>query len=509
MPHHAVLDGCGNLYLAYNNGSGPNGVTAGAVWRYTPATGAWTDVSPTRCQRPGSASAGSPPTPPIPGRWSSRRIDDWSPGEIYRTTDGGASWAPLVTAARSGTWRAPQWLYWHGTGLPARGWMGDVEIDPFDSSHALFITGQGLWSSDDVTAADSGAATHWTFADDGLEETVALDLASPPAAPPRPPSTPPLLTGVGDIGGFRHDDLDVSPPDGMFANPIFGNTNSLDFAESAPHHRRAGGDQLVVQGARTAPIRMDGGDDLGAVRRRPRGDHQHRTVVPTPRGIDRRLRRRHDVRLGLPERKGSARPPPPSYSPDTAPTGPPARGSPPGMLVAADRVNAVQVLRRAVTAEMYVSTDGGATFVPIDDHARPGGRVRCSASRGTSGSRPSIGPAALAGLGRDVPGRRRAVNGATAVGFGVPVDAGPDLPVRLPGGLGDPRRRGELRLGDLPLRRRAARPGSTSTIRSTSSATSTAWPAIRARPGRVYLGTSGRGIVYGDPQPQQRHNGTQ
>ena len=25
MPHHAVLDGCGNLYFAYNNGSGPNG----------------------------------------------------------------------------------------------------------------------------------------------------------------------------------------------------------------------------------------------------------------------------------------------------------------------------------------------------------------------------------------------------------------------------------------------------------------------------------------------------
>ena len=64
------------------------------------------------------------------------------------------------TAARAGcrwssadSWdvATAQWLYWHTSSLPAMGWMGDVEIDPFDSSHALFITGQGLWSSDDVT----------------------------------------------------------------------------------------------------------------------------------------------------------------------------------------------------------------------------------------------------------------------------------------------------------------------------------------------------------------------
>ncbi len=106
--------------------------------------------------------------------------------------------------------------------------MGDVEIDPFNPAHVLYITGQGIWSSDDVTAADTGAPTHWTFDDDGLEETVVLDLASPPAGAP-------LLSGVGDIAGFRHDDLDVSPPGGFFGNPIFGNTTSLDFAELAPN----------------------------------------------------------------------------------------------------------------------------------------------------------------------------------------------------------------------------------------------------------------------------------
>jgi hypothetical protein len=33
MPHHAVPDECGNLYVAYNNGPSHNNITTGAVWR--------------------------------------------------------------------------------------------------------------------------------------------------------------------------------------------------------------------------------------------------------------------------------------------------------------------------------------------------------------------------------------------------------------------------------------------------------------------------------------------
>ena len=177
MPHHAVLDGCGNLYFAYNNGSGPNGVTAGAVWRYGTASGAWTDVSPAGAGA-GFGFGGISADAAHPGTLLVTTIDFWSPGEIYRTTNGGAKWVPLEKAAGWDVGGA-EWLYWHTTGLPQMGWMGDVEIDPFDSAHALFITGQGLWSSDDVTMADSGAATHWTFDDSGLEETVVLESRQP------------------------------------------------------------------------------------------------------------------------------------------------------------------------------------------------------------------------------------------------------------------------------------------------------------------------------------------
>ena len=42
-----------------------------------------------------------------------------------------------------------------------------------------------------------------------------------------------LLSALGDIAGFRHDDLTVVPAT-MFTNPVTGTTTSLDFAELSP-----------------------------------------------------------------------------------------------------------------------------------------------------------------------------------------------------------------------------------------------------------------------------------
>ena len=43
-----------------------------------------------------------------------------------------------------------------------------------------------------------------------------------------------MFSGVGDIDGFRHDDLDVSPAKGTFTGPRFGNTEDLAFAGKNP-----------------------------------------------------------------------------------------------------------------------------------------------------------------------------------------------------------------------------------------------------------------------------------
>ena len=499
MPHHAVLDGCGDVYFAYNNGSGPNGVTAGAVWRYTPATGAWTDVSPAHG---GFGFGGISADAAHPGTLVVTTIDDWGDSEakIYRTTDGGASWVSLASGA---SWdvAGAQWLYWHSGNLPARGWMGNVQIDPFDSSHALFITGQGLWSSEDVTAADSGAATHWSFADDGLEETVALDLASPPVGPPQSPSTPPLLTGVGDIGGFRHDDLDVSPPSGMFANPIFGNTNSIDFAESVPSIVARVGTSSS-SGSANGAYSTDGGTNwtpfpLANV---PQATTSSGTLVYASGGSI-AVSADGATFVWVPARKSSAQPPP-SFSSNQGATWTASTGLSAGLMVAADRVNASTFYAGVSGGKtMYVSTDGGKTWKPVttpgSGRPRPvfgvAGDVWVATSLTGQGAlmRTTDGGASYTA----VPG----VNGATAVGFGAPVMPGQTYPsVYLAGSVLLPTSVfyawGIYRSDDA---------GAT-------------WQHLddaqhqfgyinclagdRRQAGRIYVGTSGRGIVYGDPQ---------
>jgi hypothetical protein len=484
MPHHAVLDGCGDIYFTYNNGSGPNGVTAGAVWRYTPATDAWTDVTPPKAPGTQGGFGGIAADARRPGTLVVTSIDDWSTGGIYRTTDGGASWV-VVGGANSGDVAGATWLYWHGSGLPARGWMGDVEIDPFDSSHALFITGQGLWSSEDVDAADSGMATHWTFEDDGLEETVALDLVSPPGGAP-------LLSGVGDIGGFRHDDLTVSPPAGMFANPIFGNTSSIDFAESVPSIIARVGTSSGSS-AQTGAYSMTGGASWVPFSTVPKVTSGATTVYASAGSIA--VSADGATFVWIPARKASTSPPP-SYSTDQGTSWTACTGLSAGMTVAADRVTPSTFYAGGSGKTMSVSTDGGRTFsaVATQSSGRP---------RPVFGVAGDVWVATGAGLLRSqdagatyasVPG----VNGATAVGFGAPVMPGQTYPsVYLAGSA--------VAAGNAIYAWGIYRSDDGGATWQHLDDPQHQFGSVNVlagdprQPGRVYLGTGGRGIVYGDP----------
>src|ERR1019366_5114718 len=89
------------------------------------------------------------------------------------------------------------------------------------------VLNNGIWGSRDVSLADAGKKSHWDFLVRGIEETVPLALVSPPEGVH-------LISVVGDIGGFRHDDLLKSPKDGSFTNPQLNTNRGLDFAELAP-----------------------------------------------------------------------------------------------------------------------------------------------------------------------------------------------------------------------------------------------------------------------------------
>jgi hypothetical protein len=466
MPHHAVLDGCGNLYFTYNDGPGPNNITRGAVWRHGMANGTWTEVSPARSS---GGFGGISADAANPGTLIVTTIDNWSPGEIFRTTNGGARWLALLPAAKQDVAGA-EWLYWHTTGLPAKGWMGDVEIDPFNPARALYITGQGIWASNDVIVVDVGAPTHWTFADDGLEETVALDLASPPAGAP-------LLSGVGDIAGFRHDDLGVSPAGGMFSNPVFGNTTSLDFAELAPNIVARVGTSSSYSAARGA-YSTDGGTTWTPFAKTPA------PPVETAFKGSGSIAVSADGKTFLWAPQGAT----PAYSQDAGRTWPACVGLGAGAKVAADRVNPSKFYASCGRNQMCVSTDGGASFalVTTSSSGRPRpvfgieGDVWVPTSSGLLHSQDS------AATFVPVP----QVSGATAVGFGMPAPGQSYPAVYLAGSVG----------------------AVWGTYRSDDAGAT--WLRIddpqhqfgyincltgdQRRFGRVYLGTGGRGILYGD-----------
>jgi photosystem II stability/assembly factor-like uncharacterized protein len=115
----------------------------------------------------------------------------------------------------------------------------------------MYTTGEGIWGSTDVTALDAGKPTHWSFPDEGIEETV-------PDAVISPPSGAHLLSAVGDIGGFRHEDLGKSPKDGFFTDPQLTSTSGIDFAALTPSMivRVGYGDAKLVRGGYST----DGGE---------------------------------------------------------------------------------------------------------------------------------------------------------------------------------------------------------------------------------------------------------
>jgi hypothetical protein len=460
LPHHGVFDGCGNLYLTWNDGPGPNNISKGAVWRFGTATGEWADISPPRGQ---GGFGGISVDASLPGALLVTTIDRWSPGDIYRSTNGGASWTTLVPAAQRDV-NGAQWLWWHTSGLPALGWMGDVEIDPFDSSHAFFITGQGIWSTANLTAADSGRATRWKFDDDGLEETVVLDLASPPAGAP-------LLSGVGDIAGFRHDDLDASPADGMFANPVFGNTNSLDFAQAVP--------TLVVRAGTTSSAGLakgaystDGGTTWIPFAGAPAGSTGQGSIAVSADGA-----------RFLWAAKGAT----PSFSLDHGATWTACVGLSTGVQLAADRVNPATFYASGRSGT-FVSTDGGATFVKT---ATLAGRPRP-----VFGIEGDLWLATSAGLyhsqdsGQTFVQPSQTVNAGTAVGFGMAAPGQSYPSIYLAGAVSVVW--GTYRSDDAGVTWQRIDDvnhqfGSINCL--------TGDPR---RYGRIYLGTGGRGILYGD-----------
>jgi photosystem II stability/assembly factor-like uncharacterized protein len=472
LAHQGALAADGTLYLTYGNAPGPNGMTAGAVWKYDTRRNVWTDISPIAGGGGGGFAGLSIGGAHEPQLVMVSTLDHWGPSDdIFRSTDSGAHWVGVQEKAVRDPSLSP-YLFW-GKPTPRFGWwIGALAIDPFDTSHVMYGTGATIWETRDAADAESARPTHWSVGANGIEETAVIDLISPPAGAH-------LLSGLGDIGGFRHDDLNVSPPMGMYENPNSNNVDCLDFAEHAPTVIvRVGRGGERARGA----LSTDGGTTWAPFPTEPTtgGRRGSASIAISADGST------------LVWASGGAA----SVSHDRGATWTPCTGYPMRARVISDRVNpSLFYAFSTADGKIYASTDGGLTFAArAGDAGGPGDNdARLRAVPDHTGDLWLIDNK---GLYHSTDGgatfqKLTSTDVASAVGFGKAAPGRDYVALYLIGTVGDVA--GFFRSDDA---------GATWVrINDDQHQYGLVGPIIGDPRiyGRAYLGTNGRGILYADP----------
>lgn len=136
-----------------------------------------------------------------------------TPDTIYRSTDYGINWKPIMSGLTIGeidfnvSYQKPKY---NGDDSLIH-WMSDIKINPFNPDMAVFNTGAGVFITKNLTSGDKNGTVIWHCADKGIEETVHLNIYSPPSGAVK------LIDIIGDYGGFVFKDID-KPAKNTFAD---------------------------------------------------------------------------------------------------------------------------------------------------------------------------------------------------------------------------------------------------------------------------------------------------
>jgi xyloglucan-specific exo-beta-1,4-glucanase len=365
LPHRGVLDTVnGFLYLAYSDKGGPYDGGHGDVWKYNTASGAWTRISPvpsTDVDNNYFGYGGLTVDRQQPNVIMVTAYSSWWPDTIvWRSINGGATWSKIWDWTRypNRSFRYTQdvtaapWLKWPpapvcGGGRPGAevnpklGWMTEaLEIDPFNSNRMMYGTGATIYGSDNLTVWDQSTTSKIAIKvmAQGIEETAVLDFVSPPVGAP-------LLSAVGDIAGFRHDNLSVVPT--TMWTPTRGTNTSIDYAELSPSYVVRAGNGDTANCEKSLAISTNGGSSWSAPTQQPAGVTGGGVVAVAATGGGKIVWSPQGVGVYYTNSGGKSW---------TASTGIPA-----GARVASDRVNASKFYGFA-NGTFYVSTNGGASF---------------------------------------------------------------------------------------------------------------------------------------------------
>ncbi|WP_410813870.1 WD40/YVTN/BNR-like repeat-containing protein [Micromonospora sp. 067-2] len=487
-PSDAKITLDGTLYVGFPH----------TIRRFTPADHAGTEVS--------APSAGPGFLLGVDPHDASRLIatsQAVTPGNLFRSLDGGATWETLSYSLRSTE-----------IGWPLQttegGYLstGTFVVDPTHPGRVWFPQGIGVWRSEDVFDADT--AVTWNFVSAGIEEAVTYDLVAPPGGAP--------ISAIADRNGFRHDDPDAYPARTVLTDAFSAGT-SVSYAAARPSYVAMVSSDTRAQYQpidtpwTTAPA--SGYSTDGGRTWTPFGGDK--SQIRQLYGGNIAVSANAESMVWQPSIPALASGDPqnvPQYSTDDGRSWTPSTGISAGTgihdliwwgskrALDADTVTAgtFYLYTTRNHGEFFRSTDGGVSFVrmpgtpPTGDgndshvfgqvHAVPGraGHVWSSNAQG--------------GLSYTTDGgatwtRIAAVQDARAFGFGAPVQPG-----------GYPAVFANARIGDVWGVYRSDDQGQRWSLVSRYpggyAATITVVTGDPARPGRVYVGFGGNGVVYGD-----------
>jgi len=466
LPVKAEIDGEGRLFVAYCSSVGPNGIATGAVWRLDTKSGRWTDITPDRASEGGYMGVSLDRQ--RPGRVVVSSVDRWFPGDtVWLSENAGAGWRDLSKGSVRDVSASP-FLKFGRKEADFGHWTAGLAIDPFDSRHIAYTTGATVYGTDDLK--------HWKPWVKGIEQTAVITLISPTGGAP-------LISGFGDIAGFLHDDLDVSPPY-PHSNPQLSNTNNLDYAGANP--------SVVVRSGSA----HDPAPDQPSLAWSGDGGHHWKPLKVA--GV---TNGEAPITVSADGAVFAVSTPTPVVSSDRGATWTTSAGLPTGARVYADKVAPGRFYAVDFAgSRLFASNDGGKSFTPLPARGLPD--LAPATPRNREAQAPlAANPARAGEIWLKVSG---ALYRSSDGGASFERRSSPDIDVEQ-FGLG----RGSVfaiaRRGSLRAIFRSDDSGASWTrINDDAHQWGLRFRAIAGdpqRPGRVYLATDGRGLFYADPSP--------
>lgn len=222
IPHRCTMDG-NYLYITYTDNVDANSTANGAVMRYDMKNKTWADISPAGKYPFGEVSVVRGKSNCLMvttvGKWMGQY---WAAGHttwgdhIFVSSDGGANWTNLMSSkkARYVETNIPRMM-----SSAQLHWCGSSKIDPFNENRAFFISGNGLYATDNLW--DTNPIFHTE--ENGIEETVPLGICNVKDGP--------FGVCVGDCDGGLYDDVTTYP---RSYSPGMGSENEIAIAPMNP-----------------------------------------------------------------------------------------------------------------------------------------------------------------------------------------------------------------------------------------------------------------------------------